>query len=106
MGGDYYEYNPDSVLEFASKRILEKKKGIEEQMEKDLYGPAFMAYKEARTLQLKKKDYLGAAASFKSIICEFPQTVFSEASILYRAQCLALLSEAANINEAENRINK
>ena len=106
MKGDYYEYNPDSVLAFARERILRKRKGIEGQMERDLYGAAFMAYKEARTLQLTKKDYLGAVASFKTLIAKFPQTVFSEAGILYGAQCLALLSEGVYIKEAENKTSK
>jgi len=98
-----YQNDPDKLIAILEKRIRKKLSAAEKAWDEERYGPGFVAYREARSFELKK-DYLKAAALFRRIPNQFPGTVYADAAVLYGNNSLLQLAEPARRRIAEKAI--
>ena len=87
-----YEYDPNKILDFIVDRIRRKRVKACRLLEMEKYGPGFVMYREARTLELEKKDFIRAVVAYFKIEKECPDTVYCEAAAFYKTKCLYDLS--------------
>ncbi len=99
------EYSGEKALPLLEKRIHEKLEKAKLAYDAEMYGPGFVAYREARKYEFAG-DYIRAAVRYGDIIVNFPETVYSEASSLYVCKCVLEFADAAGKEKAENEIRE
>jgi tetratricopeptide (TPR) repeat protein len=104
-GNETYYNEIATELNFLSGRIKRKIEKVNKILEEEKYGAGFVAYRDARRLELSEKDYACAAVKYQTLQSMFPSTVYAEAGRAYEIGCLLALSAPDMANKVESRID-
>ena len=92
LTNDSEEYELDSWNKLIKKRIQIKISKVTELIEAGKYGPDWVAYRNAERQRDQESFHL-AYLQYQSIIDEYPDSVYSEASVCYQIKCLLKLTK-------------
>lgn len=94
-----------SKWEQAVKARLQRKLSeINKLLDIKRYGPEFVAYRSAHSMELKTKDYVRAIELYNGIIEKYPKSVFSEASKAYSLRCYLEQSKRSRPRRGEDKV--